>query len=227
MRIPGHPEETGLSRAAIFKAIDASLARLGTDYLDIYFLHAPDWDTPIEETLETMDQLVRAGKVRYPGTSNYGAWQVCEMLWAAQRNGYRPAVVSQPMYNLLARGIEQEYVAMCRRFGVSMAVYNPLAAGLLTGKQSARKADCGFPLRADPDAPRLILASRAFRRRRRFARRGGSRWTFAGRYRAELALAPHRRRLRDPGRFQRSPTDGKSGRFRARSAQRGPRRRSG
>jgi len=90
-----------------------------------------------------MDQLVRAGKVRYPGTSNYAAWQVCEMLWAAQRNGYRPAVVSQPMYNLLARGIEQEYVAMCRRFGVSMAVYNPLAAGLLTGKQSREKPIAG------------------------------------------------------------------------------------
>jgi 1-deoxyxylulose-5-phosphate synthase len=135
MRMGGGPGESGLSRAAIFKAIEESLSRLQTDYLDIYFLHAPDWDVPIEETLEAMDRLVRSGKVRYPGTSNYAAWQVCEMQWIAERNGCQPAVVSQPMYNLLARGIEQEYLAMCKRFGISNVVYNPLAAGLLTGKQ--------------------------------------------------------------------------------------------
>jgi aryl-alcohol dehydrogenase-like predicted oxidoreductase len=135
MRMGGGPDESGLSRAAIFKAVDESLARLQTDYLDIYFLHAPDWETPIEETLEAMDRLVRTGKVRYPGTSNYAAWQICEMHWIAKRNGYLPAYISQPMYNMVARGIEQEYLAMCKRFGVSNVVYNPLAAGLLTGKQ--------------------------------------------------------------------------------------------
>ena len=135
MRMGDAPNESGLSRAAMLKAIDETLMRLQTDYLDIYYLHAPDWDVPIEETLETMDRLVRAGKVRYPGTSNYAGWQVCEMQWIAERNGYRPAVISQPMYNLLARGVEQEYVAMCSRFGISNVVYNPLAAGLLTGKQ--------------------------------------------------------------------------------------------
>src|SRR5438067_844770 len=88
------PDESGLSRAAILKAVDESLTRLRTDYLDIYYLHAPDWDVPIEETLEAMDRLVRAGKVRYPGTSNYAGWQVAEMLWIAERNGYKPAVVS-------------------------------------------------------------------------------------------------------------------------------------
>jgi aryl-alcohol dehydrogenase-like predicted oxidoreductase len=77
---------------------------------------------------------VRAGKVRYPASSNYAAWQVVRMLWLAEKNNWKPAVITQPMYNLLARGIEQEYLPMCREFGVSTVVYNPLAGGLLTGK---------------------------------------------------------------------------------------------
>jgi len=129
------PDEQGLSRGAIRKAIDLTLARLQTDYLDLYYLHAPDWQTPIEETLAAMDEIVKAGKVRYPACSNYAAWQVVEMIGLSQQNGFTPPYVSQPMYNLLARAIEQEYLAMCRRFGVSTVVYNPLAGGLLTGKQ--------------------------------------------------------------------------------------------
>jgi aryl-alcohol dehydrogenase-like predicted oxidoreductase len=129
------PDASGLSRAAILKAIDESLTRLQTGYLDIYYLHAPDWDVPIEETLETMDRVVRAGKVRYPATSNYAAWQVCQIHCVAARQGYQPPFIAQPMYNLLARGIEQEYLAMSQQFGVSNMVYNPLAGGLLTGKQ--------------------------------------------------------------------------------------------
>jgi aryl-alcohol dehydrogenase-like predicted oxidoreductase len=128
------PDERGLSRAAMRKAIDASLKRLGTDYLDIYYLHQPDWETPIEETLATMDELVRAGKVRYPAVSNYAAWQMAEILWICEKHGYKPPYISQPMYNLLARGIEEEYLPFCKRFGVSVVPYNPLAGGLLTGK---------------------------------------------------------------------------------------------
>jgi aryl-alcohol dehydrogenase-like predicted oxidoreductase len=126
--------ECGLSRAAIVKAVDETLARLGTDYLDLYYLHMPDYTVPIEETLAAMDKLVSAGKVRYPATSNYAAWQVTQMLWVAERYNYQPAYVAQPMYNLLARGIEQEFLPMCREFGISTVVYNPLAGGLLTGK---------------------------------------------------------------------------------------------
>lgn len=128
------PDESGLSRRAIFRALEDSLRRLGTDYLDIYYLHQPDYDVPLEETLEAMDELVRQGKVRWPGSSNYASWQVVRMLWLAEKNGWRPAWVTQPMYNLLARGIEQEYLPMAREFGVSAVVYNPLAGGLLTGK---------------------------------------------------------------------------------------------
>ncbi len=131
------PDQSGLSRAAIHKAIDASLTRLGTDYLDLYYLHhQPDYETPIEETLDAMDELVRAGKVRFPAISNYAAWQITEILCICEKRGYKPYFVSQPMYNLLARGIEDEYLPFCRRFGVAVVPYNPLAGGLLTGKHS-------------------------------------------------------------------------------------------
>lgn len=128
------PELEGLSRAAIFRAIDDSLRRLRTDYLDIYYLHLPDYDVPIEESLGAMNELVKQGKVRHVASSNYSGWQMVEMLWIAERNGWPAPYISQPMYSLIARGIEQEYLPMCKQFGVSNVVYNPLAGGLLTGK---------------------------------------------------------------------------------------------
>lgn len=125
----------GLSRPAIFRAIDDSLRRLKTDYLDLYYLHLPDYAVPIEESLDAMNELVKQGKVRSLATSNYSGWQVVEMLWIADRKKYSAPHVSQPMYNLIARGIEQEYLPMCKQFGISNIVYNPLAGGMLTGKQ--------------------------------------------------------------------------------------------
>src|SRR5579863_2197921 len=129
------PDQSGLSKRAMLRAIDESLQRLQSDYLDLYYLHQPDYATPVEETLETMEQLVRQGKVRYPASSNYSGWQVCRMQWIAEKSAYKPARITQPMYNLLARGIEQEYLPMAKEFGISTVVYNPLAGGLLTGKQ--------------------------------------------------------------------------------------------
>lgn len=129
-------EYQGLSAAAIERGLHESLRRLGTDYIDVYYLHQPDYSVPVEETLEAIDKFRRQGKIRCLAVSNYSAWQVCEMFWLAEKNGWEPPRLSQPMYNALARGIEQEYIAFCRRFGVGMAVYNPLAGGLLTGKQS-------------------------------------------------------------------------------------------
>ena len=131
------PHQQGLSRRAILEALDATLERLRTDYLDLYYLHMPDPSAPLEETLAAMDWLVRSGKVRHIATSNYAAWQVTRMHWIAERQGLAAPCVSQPIYNLLARGIEQEYLPMCRELGVSTVVYNPLAGGLLTGKHSA------------------------------------------------------------------------------------------
>jgi aryl-alcohol dehydrogenase-like predicted oxidoreductase len=129
------PDESGLSRKAILKQADASLSRLHTDYLDIYYLHQPDYTVPLEETMDAMQTLVKQGKVRYTATSNYAAWQVCRILWICEKNGWHPPLISQPMYNLLARGIEQEYIPFTRQFGISSIVYNPLAGGLLSGKQ--------------------------------------------------------------------------------------------
>lgn len=128
------PDQSGLSKKAIMRAIDESLRRLQTDYLDLYFLHQPDYDVPIEETLDAMEQLVRQGKIRYPATSNYAGWQVVQILEVQKQKNYTFAATSQPMYNLLARGIEQEFLPMAKNFDVSVLAYNPLGAGLLTGK---------------------------------------------------------------------------------------------
>jgi len=136
----GVPEdEAGLSRAAMRKSLDSSLKRLQTDYVDLFYLHLPDYAVPIEETLAAMDEAVRAGKVRYPAVSNYAAWQVCESRWIAEKSGFKPVCVSQPMYNVLARGIEEEYLPFCKRFNIAVVPYNPLAGGLLTGKQSKQR----------------------------------------------------------------------------------------
>jgi 1-deoxyxylulose-5-phosphate synthase len=128
------PDQQGLSRKAILRAIDESLQRLGTDYLDLYYFHMPDHKVSMEESMEAMESLVKQGKVRYAAQSNYAGWQVVEMLWIAKDRGWHAPYVSQPMYNLLARGIEQEFLPMCKKFDVPTVVYNALAGGLLTGK---------------------------------------------------------------------------------------------
>ena len=133
------PDQKGLSRAAIRRGIEESLKRLDTDYLDLYYMHLPDYSTPIEESLAAMDELVKEGKVRHVAQSNYASWQVAQMQCIAAKNNYGPVVVSQPMYNLLARGIEQEFLPMSKEFGIANVVYNPLAGGLLTGKHKAEE----------------------------------------------------------------------------------------
>lgn len=137
------PDQQGLSERAIVRAVEESLRRLRTDYLDVYYLHQPDYATPLEETLGAMEALVRAGKVRYPASSNYSSWQATRMLWLAEQNNYQPIVVTQPMYNLIARGIEQEFLPMAKEFGVSTVAYNPLAGGLLTGKHQEQSVTPG------------------------------------------------------------------------------------
>ncbi len=131
------PNDYGLGRRHILQALDASLARLGTDYVDIYYLHQPDYETPVEESLETMDTLVKAGKVRYVGISNYAAWQVADIMAICERRGFARPVITQNVYNLLTRGVEAELMPCIETHRIGMTVYNPIAAGLLTGKHKA------------------------------------------------------------------------------------------
>jgi aryl-alcohol dehydrogenase-like predicted oxidoreductase len=130
-------KEEGMSREAILRAIDRSLDDLGTDHVDVYYLHRPDYRTPIEETLAAMDEVIRAGKVRHFGLSNFAAWQSLEVLNVCDANGSPRPVMTQMIYNLLVRQIEHEYVSFCETYGLHLTVYNPLAAGLLTGKYAS------------------------------------------------------------------------------------------
>lgn len=134
IRAGDSPDQQGLSPAAVRRGIEDTLGRLRTDYLDFYYLHQPDYATPPEESLAAMNELVQQGKVRFLGASNHASWQVCRLLWLAERNGWPALRIVQPMYNLISRGIEQEFVPMCREFAIPLVSYNPLAGGLLTGK---------------------------------------------------------------------------------------------
>lgn len=128
------PNERGGSRHYIIKAVEASLRRLGTDYIDLYQMHVVDPSTPIEETLRALDDLVRAGKVRYIGCSNYAAWQLGEALWTSRVVRLEAFVTIQARYNLLDRRIEPELVPLCQKYGVGILPWGPLAGGFLTGK---------------------------------------------------------------------------------------------
>ncbi|MCL2060413.1 MAG: aldo/keto reductase [Oscillospiraceae bacterium] len=129
-----NPFDAGLSRRNILAAADASLKRLNTDYIDLYYLHSPDHETEIEETLWTMNELVARGKIRYIGVSNYAAWQVSDILAVCDKRGYVAPVISQNVYNLITRGAEAELVPCLLKHNIGMAVYNPIAGGMLAGK---------------------------------------------------------------------------------------------
>ncbi|WP_184539453.1 aldo/keto reductase [Micromonospora polyrhachis] len=122
------------ARRYVARAVEASLRRLGTDYIDLYQMHEPDPGTPIEETLAALDDLVRAGKVRYLGNSNFTGWQIADAAWVARAKGLTPFVSAQNLYNLLQRDAEQEVVPACEHFGLGLLPFFPLANGLLTGK---------------------------------------------------------------------------------------------
>ena len=128
------PSEQGGSRSHIMKSVDLSLRRLNTDYIDLYYIHYPDTKTPIEETLRTLDNLVRSGKVRYIGCSNFAAWQLCEALWSSKIYNLESFIAVQTRYNLLDRSIERELVPCCQTYGIGVVPWGPLASGFLTGK---------------------------------------------------------------------------------------------
>ncbi|HEY8471034.1 MAG TPA: aldo/keto reductase [Natronosporangium sp.] len=130
---PG-PNDVGAGRKHIISAVEASLRRLNTDYIDLYQVHAFDETTPIEETLGTLDTLVRQGKVRYLGASNYASWQLQKTVDIARHRGWEPFVALQPLYNLIDREVELELVPVCRNEGIGIIPWAPLRGGWLTGK---------------------------------------------------------------------------------------------
>lgn len=136
--------DEGLSRVHILRMVEDSLRRLQTDYIDLYQTHHPDLNTPIEETLGAMDTLVRQGKVRYIGCSNYPAWQLMEALWTSDRLGLARIDSLQPHYHLAwRREFEQELAPVCRKYGIGVIPYSPLAGGFLTGKYTRDHVDAG------------------------------------------------------------------------------------
>lgn len=134
-RMGDGPNDEGLSRGHIFDAVHASLRRLGTDYIDLYQTHWYDENTPIEETLQAMDDLVRQGKVRYLGCSNLPAWRLTEAVWTSRLHGLARYDSLQPHYNLVHREeFERELAPTCRQYHIGVIPYSPLAAGFLSGK---------------------------------------------------------------------------------------------
>lgn len=123
-----------LARSRIAQRLDESLARLATDYIDLYYLHFPDAATPLEESLRALEDAQRAGKVRYAAISNHAAWRVAEAVGIAERRGWSPVAASQMEYSLVERAVEREMIPACEHLGVSLVPYFPLAGGFLTGK---------------------------------------------------------------------------------------------
>jgi aryl-alcohol dehydrogenase (NADP+) len=131
------PWDRGLSRRHILDAINASLRRLGTDYVDLYQMHFPDWETPLDESLSALEDVVKAGKARYVGCSNFPAYRVARALGRAELHGWQPLSSAQPRYNLLFRQPERELLPLCAEEGLGVVSYNPIAGGLLTGKHKS------------------------------------------------------------------------------------------
>ena len=132
--LTARPHDGGLSRRWVLQACDDSLARLATDYIDVYYLHRDDPDTPIAETVGAIGDLIRGGKIRYFGLSNYRGWRIAEVVSECAAQGVPPPVVCQPYYNLLNRMPEVEILPACNYYGIGVASYSPIARGVLTGK---------------------------------------------------------------------------------------------
>ena len=149
--------EKGLSRKSIMAQIDASLTRLGMDYVDLYQIHRFDYETPIEETLEALNDVVKAGKARYIGASSMYAWQFSQMLNVSEQNGWVRFVSMQPQYNLVYREEEREMLPLCRDQGVGVIPWSPLARGFLAGGRAAPKEGNTARARTDEFSPRLYF----------------------------------------------------------------------
>jgi aryl-alcohol dehydrogenase-like predicted oxidoreductase len=128
------PNQRGSSRLHLIQAVNDSLRRLNTDFVDVYYVHSPDYETPIDETLRALDDLVRSGKARYIACSNFRTWRLMEALWTSDKLNLHRFACVQPLYNICNRDVEVELLPMCREYKVGVVTYSPLARGILTGK---------------------------------------------------------------------------------------------
>ncbi len=142
------PNDRGLSRRWLVQAAQASLKRLGTDWIDLYYMHRDDETTPMEETLAAMALLIERGQILYYGVSNFRAWRVAQMVETARRMGVPPPVACQPPYSLVTRGIETELLPACAHLGLGVVSYSPLARGVLSGKYAPNKPGAATPAKA-------------------------------------------------------------------------------
>ncbi len=181
------PNAQGNSRRHIIEQCDASLRRLQTDYIDLYQIHRPQPDMAIDETLRALDDLIRAGKVRYIGTSTFAAWQLVESLWVAKELGLNRFICEQPPYNLLDRRIERELLPMAQTYGFAVIPWSPIGGGLLSGKYKRgqeppegralrRRIEPHLPAAAERPHLRRDRGAGADGRRRRAARWRSWRW---------------------------------------------------
>jgi aryl-alcohol dehydrogenase (NADP+) len=155
-----NPWDQGTSRKHVLDAIDASLKRLGTDYIDLYQLHRYDQNTPLDETLDALDTVVKSGKARYVGVSNWPAHKIARALGRSELHNVVRIASAQPRYNLLFRGFERDLLPHCEEEGIAVIPYNPLAGGMLTGKHSAKAAP--------PEGSRFQLGSAGARYQERY-----------------------------------------------------------
>ena len=157
------PNNSGASRKHILEQVERSLTKLGTDYIDLYQLHAPDPATPIEETMRTLNDLVRQGKVRYIGCSNFAAWEVVRAMETARAADLEPFISVQPEYNIINRDAERELVPCCQAYGLGILPYYPLAEGFLTGKyERGQPPPDGMRLAGKPESAEVLLIERNF-----------------------------------------------------------------
>jgi aryl-alcohol dehydrogenase (NADP+) len=179
------PNQGGLSRKHIFDAIDASLRRLGLDYVDLYQIHRWDPDTPIEETMQALHDVVKAGKARYIGASSMSAWQFCKAQHTAERRGWTPFVSMQNHYNLVYREEEREMIPACRDMGVGLIPWSPLARGFLAGNRTPDKSGDTERARTDGFAHQMYFQPADFQVAERCAELARNRGVSA----AQIALA--------------------------------------
>jgi aryl-alcohol dehydrogenase-like predicted oxidoreductase len=183
------PNEYGNTRGWIVKEVENSLRRLGTDWIDLYQIHRPELDTDIDETLGALTDLVRAGKVRYIGSSTFPAHQIVEAQWTAERRGRERFVCEQPPYSLLTRGIEADVLPVCQQYGMGVIPWSPLAGGWLSGRYSSGEESPGSSRRAQMIPQRYDMSIPANQRKLEAAQAFGALAEQSGMSLIELALA--------------------------------------